>query len=266
MSHIKSWELFLKSGEKNALIVEDDVVFTKDFKKNLEINMENVPSDYDILYLGCFGCTTNINFYTFTGFFTNQLNLNTKKINKYINKPLFVGAAHAYVITQNGAMKLIHHIKHKISIHIDMQINQLIRDNFINAYSLNKRIVYQTSTDDTLSTNISSNHPYILNSMLSDYYIDTKVKASYISTVSFIRIGNVNLTFWTGFFLILGIILSASDLDIYKISAGYLLLSLPDIYINSNKDIIILHYFILIIPFVILKYYNIWSYIDNKES
>lgn len=259
MSHIKIWELFLRSGKKNALVLEDDVVFTKNFKKDLENCIENVPSDYDVLYLGCFGCSTNFNLYTFAAFNTNQLNLNAKKINKYINKPLYVGATHAYIITPSGAKKLLHHLKHKISTHLDIQINQLIRDNYINVFSLNKRIVYQTSTDSTLSTNVASNHPYIINSILSNYYVDTKVKLSYLSTVSFIRIGNFNLTFFSVMFIILGIILSASDVDIYKITYVYIFLSIPDIYIDHKNIVIIIHYFTLIIPYLLLKYSNVWD-------
>jgi len=263
MSHIKAWEEFLNTNKKSAIIFEDDVVFTKNFKKEFDIAMQNVPNDFDLFYLGCFGCTNTINIYTIAGTTSNLINLNSGNINKYINKPSFVFATHAYVISRNGAKKLIKHFKNNISYHLDFVIQTLIRDNIINAYGLNKRIVYQTSTDETMSANVSTNHPSLLNDIISNYYLDTKVKASYATTMVIARVGNINLSIFSILFILTGILLSTIDTDIYTITAGYLLLSSKDLFLDYKNIMILVHYLLLMIPYIIFKRYELWTKIDN---
>jgi GR25 family glycosyltransferase involved in LPS biosynthesis len=263
MSHILIWDKFIKSKQKKAIIFEDDVVFTPDFKSQFDIDINSVPSDFDLLYLGCFGCINNINFYTVYSSVTNLTSLNAKNINKQINKPAFIAATHAYVISRKGAKKLLFNLKNKIEYHLDYSIQKLIRDNLIIAYGLNKRIVYQTSTDDTMSTNVSSTHPYILNNALSEYYIDTKVKASYATTLVIARVGDINFSVFSVLFIITGIILSSDNFDVYKISIGYLILSLPDIYMKHDNVMIFIHYLLLIIPYLLFRYIEFWKKIDN---
>jgi GR25 family glycosyltransferase involved in LPS biosynthesis len=263
MSHILIWERFLKTKQKTAIVLEDDVVFTKNFKNQFDIDMKNVPTNFDLLYLGCFGCINNINFYTIVGSMSNLISLNAKNINKYINKPAFVAATHAYVISRKGAKRLLSYLKNKIEFHIDYSIQKLIRDDLITVYGLNKRIVYQTSTDETMSTNVSSTHPIILNNILSNYYIDTKVKASYATTFVIARVGDINLSLTSILFILFGIVLAAANVDIYKISIGYIILSIPDIYIKYDNIMILIHYLLLIIPFIIFKELDIWPKVDN---
>lgn len=149
-----------------------------------------------------------------------------------------------------------------ISYYIDYTIQYLIKSDYINAYSLNKRIVYQTSTDDTISTNNNNTHPMIITNLLSNYYIDTKVKASYIANLTFMRVGDINLSIFSILFILSGIILSTTDINIYKITGVYLLLSSFDIYMNSKNKMILIHYFLLIIPYIIIKYIDLWKKID----
>jgi GR25 family glycosyltransferase involved in LPS biosynthesis len=264
MAHIKVWDTFLTTNKKNAIVFEDDVVFTKNFKKQFDIDMENVPSDFDIFYLGCIGCTNKINMYTILGTGSNLINLNSGNVNKYINIPSIVFATHAYVISRKGAKKLLNYLKYKIAYHIDFEIQKLIRDNLINAYGLNKRIVYQTSTDDTVSSNMSSNHPIILTNLLDNYYTDTKVRASYFSNLQIIRIGDINFSPISIIFITSSIFLSASNIEFYQITIGYLLLSLQDIYMNKSNKMLILHYLLLIIPYLLIKYLNLWEKLENN--
>ena len=169
MSHIKSWKEFIKSKQDIALFFEDDAVFVKNFRKKLDDAIENTPKDFDMLYLGCFGCDDPINFFTLVN--NGIVNLNASKINKYVKKPEIAFALHSYVLTRKGAKKLINYYDKKISYYVDYTIQYLIRSNQVSAYSLNNRIVYQTSTDDTASTNNNNTHPMIITNMLSNYYI-----------------------------------------------------------------------------------------------
>jgi len=263
MAHIKVWKLFLESKAEYGIIFEDDVVFEDNFKKELDIGIKNTPKDFDILYLGCFGCQNNYNFYTAISVNMGLLNLNAGNINNYVNKPLVAYATHAYIISRKGAKKLIENIEHNIYTHLDLNIQNLVVNNVLSVYTLNNRIVYQTSTDDTQSLNVSSSHPIIINNILSEYYIDKKVKASYGSTISFYKIGNFNFNPCSLLFLIIGIILSTTSIDILTITVAYVLISLPDLYTDMNNISIKIHYLLLVIPYLVFKEFNLWDKINN---
>ena len=132
MAHMKAWELIVESKDDYGIVFEDDVIFTKNFKKDINIGLKNVPSDFDILYLGCIGCDSIPNFFTILGVSTNIINLNHTKINKYINKPMITFALHAYVLSRTGAKKLLNFFEHKINNHIDYSIQELLNQNLIN--------------------------------------------------------------------------------------------------------------------------------------
>jgi len=263
MAHIKSWKLFLESGEEYGIIFEDDVVFEDNFKEELDLGVKNTPKDFDVLYLGCFGCQNNINFHTILFANTGLVNINAGYVNKYVNKPIISLATHAYILSRKGVKKLLNHIENNIYTHVDLNIHILANNNLINIYSLNNRLVYQTSTDETQSLNVSSSHPIILNNILSEYYIDRKVKASYGSTVSLFKVGSFNFNPCSLLFLIMGIILSTTNIDILTITVGYLLISFPDLYMDINNSSIKIHYLLLVIPYLVFKEFNLWDKINK---
>jgi hypothetical protein len=193
------------------------------------------------------------------------INLNAMRINEYVKKPEIAFALHCYVLTRKGAKKLINYFDKNISYYVDYTIQYLIKNNQVNAYSLNKRIVYQTSTDDTISTNNNNTHPLLITNLLSNYYIDTKVKASYMANLTFMRIANINFSLYSILFLITGIILSTIKTNYIEITGGYLILSLPDIYMNSDNNMIKIHYILLIVPYLIFTYFDLWSYVDTHR-
>ena len=263
MAHIKTWKLFLESDAEYGIIFEDDVVFEDNFKAELDNGIKNTPKDFDILYLGCFGCQNSINFYTILFANAGLININAGYVNKYVNKPVVTLATHAYVISRKGAKKLLNYIEHNIYTHVDLNIQTLVTNNLLNIYSLNNRLVYQTSTDETQSLNVSSSHPIILNNILSEYYIDRKVKASYGSTVSLFKIGNFNFNPCSLLFVLLGVILSTTSIDILTITGIYLLISFPDLYIDINNNSVKIHYLLLVIPYLLFKEFNLWDKINN---
>jgi len=262
MAHIKVWKLFLESKAKYAIIFEDDVVFEDNFKERMDKVLKNTPDNFDMLYLGCLSCNNNINMVTVFQAYAGRLNLNTKKVNEYVNIPLIALAAHAYILTRTGAKKLIKHIKGNIYDHLDIQIQELTCNNLINTYVVNELIVYQTSTDETQSSNVSNTHPLLINNLLSNYYLEKKVKISYGSTVSLFKLGNFNFNPCSILFLIIGIILSTTNIDILTITGVYILISLPDFYINMSNNCIKIHYLLLIIPYIIFNEFNLWNKIN----
>ena len=62
-------EKALTQSQDTILVLEDDVIFPSDFRKQLEFYLNEVPKDFDILYLG-------------------GSNLKLKKYNQYFGKPV----------------------------------------------------------------------------------------------------------------------------------------------------------------------------------
>jgi len=163
MSHMKAWKTFLKTNQQYTIIFEDDVIIENDFAEKLSINIKNTPNDYDLLYLGCFGCKKSPNVLSTIFSFLGEGNVDYRDINDYINKPFIAVALHAYVISRQGAIKLLKLLEGKIYYYLDYCIQNLSSNNLINVYSLNERIAYQSSTDSDISSTASNPHPFLLN-------------------------------------------------------------------------------------------------------
>jgi GR25 family glycosyltransferase involved in LPS biosynthesis len=236
LSHLKVWQTFLKTDSEYAIIFEDDIVFNNThFVKNniklkdiIEFYISQTPNDFDILYLGSFGTESNFNFFTLTMNILNNTSKN-KHINKFIRKSSVILSTHSYILSRSGAEKLVDYLNGHIHNHIDYCIQTLSSKNLIQRYITTPRIIFQTSTDNTISSNVSNSHPIIFNRILSKYYLDTNVKASYITTLSVFRLGNFNFTISTIILILITIISLIIKVPIYHIILFLILISLPEI-------------------------------------
>jgi GR25 family glycosyltransferase involved in LPS biosynthesis len=252
MSHIKVWKRFLNSQDDYCIIFEDDVVFEPRFREKLDKSLVNTPKDFDILYLGCFGCQSDNNCMTVPMSFIFNLK-NTVKINKYIKQPKVALALHAYIITRKGVSKLLSNIDKNINNHLDVMIFKLYTEGNLNLYSLTNRIVYQTSSDTCNSLN-TSNYPFILNKLLSFIHLDKMLRLNYYTSVSFLRFGDYNINAITCIMFIIGFILALCNINIKTLTIVFLLLSLPDILFNYGCfDVVVFHYVIYILPSIIIS-------------
>jgi GR25 family glycosyltransferase involved in LPS biosynthesis len=228
ISHISVWKDFLKSNEKYAIIFEDDVIFNSNkFKEKILSYLSHTPENFDILYLGCFGSNPKN---TFFNLIMNILNKSCKfsQINKHIIKPKVALATHAYILSKSGANKLIHYLNGHIHNHIDLCIQGLSKQNLIHTYVTNPRIVFQTSTNNTPSQNVSNSHPILFNRILSNFYIDKFVKANYITTLSIFRLHNYNITLSNILLFIFCLLLFFIKTPILFIIYFIIIISLPD--------------------------------------
>ena len=258
LSHIKAWRAFLETADDYAIIFEDDVVVEDDFVNKLNLAMSHVPSSFDVLYLGCLGCDNDqsVNMIKWSMFMIVKP-VEPKKINDYISIPSVAFATHAYVLSRKGAETLLKEIDGKLNNHIDICMQQLASNGKIETYVTTPRIAYQTSTDNGISANVSSNHPILLSKFLNQFYFDKMTRANYFFNVSILRLGEINVNMASILFLFLGLVLV--KVDIKKITLFYILLSLPDIcLVRSKNDIllIIFHYFLLILPTLIKHVYK----------
>lgn len=249
LSHLKVWKLLLESGEESCIVLEDDVVFVSNFSEKLSTLLEKVPKDFDILYLGCFGSENTPNFFTTIMSILGK-SREYRKVNDVVFVPEVSLATHAYIVSRKGAEKLLDNLYGKVFNHIDYCIQSL---SDIRVYCARERLAYQTSTDEGKSMNVSSSFPKLVNEILSKIYIDTKVRASYISTLSIARIpGDLNVNIVSVIFLIVGIIAAYNGLYAIEMLIYVILFSIPDILEckdENDKRIIFLHWFLILLPF-----------------
>lgn len=259
LSHIKVWKRFIcdKNNEDDKIMVlEDDIILQDNFNEKLKLVLKDVPSDYDILYLGYIGGSV----FNLIGSLLG-INRDEKKITENIIIPCISFATHAYVISRKGINNILNRLeKFKVDNHIDYYLQS---SRHLNCYSSFPRIAYQTSTDTLNSLNVSC-QPIALSYFLSNFYIDHMVKASYLTCVSFARLGEYNINIISIILLLIGSFLAFKKIDIKKTTLLYLLFIIPDLYIifNKNKDVditngintIIFNYIFLIMPSVIFKF------------
>jgi GR25 family glycosyltransferase involved in LPS biosynthesis len=90
-SHLSIYKTALDRGYKSILIFEDDVLIHKDIKTLLQIVMKNVPSNWDLLYLGYLPLSEDMSYWSF--------NLPPEsKINEYVVRSKGFWCCHAYCI------------------------------------------------------------------------------------------------------------------------------------------------------------------------
>ena len=247
MSHIKAWKTILKSNEPYGIVFEDDVILTDNFYDKVMIHLKNLPKDYDLFYLSCFGCQNNLNPLNIIFNMVGLGNSNLTKINNYINQPSVSLGLHAYIISKAGIKKLLKLLEGKLYFHIDFCLQILAKNKDIIVYSPNEKLAYQESTDKLNSSNINNNTPIILNKLLSNFYIDKKCLG-----VSLFQINDFTFTVSSILFIFLGLCLGTFEYNFYEMSLFYLILSIPDL-VNINNITIKIHYLLFIISFLLSK-------------
>jgi glycosyl transferase family 25 len=191
LSHIKIYEDVINNNYNNVLILEDDIYFEDDFHYILNNALDELPNDYDILYIGSFGLSSKDTYYDYNNFLKIVSNKKTETNSyKTIYCPEFPLGTHAMIISNKGCKKLLE-IINKINYHIDFQISLNNQD--LNTYATNKKIVNQL-WEESCNSNMSS-FPKYPNTLLNNIYDNNKVPYSYIFNLSIIKICNINIKF-----------------------------------------------------------------------
>lgn len=129
LSHMKTYETFLKTNYKYAIIFEDDMEI-HDFKHKLNKNIKNIPKDWDIILMQYNILEDQGNNSKF------ELNNNILKINGN-----FTGTA-GYIINRNSAKILLKELEDH-SWYIDYKIGDLSKDNKLEIYGIYPPFVCQ---------------------------------------------------------------------------------------------------------------------------
>jgi GR25 family glycosyltransferase involved in LPS biosynthesis len=194
LSHLFVWQDAVKNNYKNILVLEDDVYFTDDFNEYLQNVMEELPDDYDILYLGykdLFRCKAPKN-----------CSLN------YIYKPFFPLLTHAMIISNKGLNKLLNLIT-KIDNHIDRLIAYNKKDLII--YASKKKIVKQIWLDSNNSNLKIKTFPKIINYYLDNVKDCNDIPISYYSNFQLYKYNDYIITRITYAIFNLGVLANIHD-------------------------------------------------------
>ncbi len=133
LSHMKTYETFLKTDYKYAIIFEDDMEI-KDFKDKLNKNIKNVPTNWDIILLQYSINKDQGNDGKFL------LNNNILKINGN-----FTGTC-GYIINRNSAKILLKELEDHSWL-IDWKVGDLSKNNKLNIYGVYPQIVCQPTNN-----------------------------------------------------------------------------------------------------------------------
>ena len=190
MSHMSLWKQIAKNDVQSALILEDDVVFTKNAMDVLEKAMDQLPEDWDLLYLGILN----------TGFAMIDC---TNKISTNLCVPSYAGGTHAYAVSNKGCRKLLQRIP-KVSWHIDQLMSRQFKH--LRVFACDPMIAYQR---DMHTSNIGSKTPILLNHLtnvkIHENPLDGRTISWYLSEDG----GKVGfdmfpINAWCGIFFIIG--------------------------------------------------------------
>lgn len=123
LSHLAIYKNLINSNLNYSIIFEDDSIMTADFYEKLLFGLSVIPNDWDILLLGviCIKCDTE---------------------EHYIKIHRFWGL-HGYLVSRNGAKKLLEYLDKPISKQLDADISLLIKRGLIKVYAINPNIVHQ---------------------------------------------------------------------------------------------------------------------------
>ena len=202
LSHIRLWKHALQKKHKRVLIIEDDVEFkTELFWPTMRAALEEVPKDFDILLLGCFGlCDADNTDRSFTQTLL-RLNLNRASLNtntfrsEHVYSPEFFSGTHAYIVSEQGLRKLLRVIP-RVDKHIDWSMAEA--HEHINIYAIDPAIAHQESMME--STTATYGFPGTVNALLSRVRDQYNIELAYYLNVGSRRIGslttNVQLNRW----------------------------------------------------------------------
>ena len=170
ISHINIWNKIITEKINKCLILEDDFILCDNFINKFDIIINNAPLEYDIIFL-----TNNI---------IHNNNFKLYDINEYFYKQAFISQTVGYIITLNGAKKILNYIN-KVSYHIDVEICILSLLFNLNIISVKEPLIYQTFI--TSNNTNDREYPLILDRLL------IKQDINYLYKAIILQIKNLNI-------------------------------------------------------------------------
>ena len=190
--------------------MEDDCQLTPSFQQDLKLTLDELfdyDPEWDFLYLGYFGASDPHHNYNLIHSFSKLVLPNIKKSkNQPPSKHFFIPEApigfHCYIISNNGAKKLLHYLN-KASYHVDVKF--LEYSHHFNVYASIKNLGYQFSTPNS-STLTQYNFPISANYLLDNYKDQHNISLSYYFCAPFVQLFHIPINFYITTIIVLSIL------------------------------------------------------------
>ena len=184
MSHRKAWQTIVDKNLNTALILEDDAYPLPGFVENLKRVWSQVPSDWDIVYLG--GNIRNI-----PQIFEKMGVKRNKYINENVMIPGFPCTTHAYAVSKKGVRKILAGTD-PVRYHIDVQLALLYQKNRdIKVYSIKPDLINQINDTEY------SDNQFGLSKGVDDMLKKIKIgdnRLDVMANMSVVSVGDCDLT------------------------------------------------------------------------
>lgn len=154
LKHFYIYNLMVTENIDEALIFEDDVVLSDDFIKKLTEYLTQLPTTYDMLFIGD-GCQLHI---PNTRLISNQY-IYERCVDMNNERDGAARCTDSYIIHNRCAKKIcdyVSNLNYKINLPIDWWLNIAARDNKLNVYWCEPTIVTQGSQNGLFSRSISN--------------------------------------------------------------------------------------------------------------
>ena len=161
LSHKNAYEYIINNNLDSALILEDDITIDNNFNNKLRQIYNIIPKDFDMLFIGYHGTSDRY----------------LKRINSFYSRPQKLFGLFGYIVTNEGARKLLEIFP--ITEQIDSDIPKYFHK--IKAYAVNpyKKIIFsdESSVFTKFGTDIQVRNSYqnYINNIFNPYNLNKKI-------------------------------------------------------------------------------------------
>ncbi len=247
MSHITLWGNISKlniDDEESFLILEDDAIFSDNFQSEFFKYYNQVPTDWNLIFLGLTSMTGDPKKYSvmdkFQYFMAKLSGLKSNVIvpnnrGEDIIRTFMVFGIHVYIIKKKTAKIFYDNITHKYGIDADIG-HYLSKNDNIKAYSFAKDLVTQTNTIFSSVIN-RGKKPYIITKLLDErYFAPYHVSPAYLLHIAVGEVFGVDLSAFSLLLVALGFILNRYNFNLISILKVVSILIIIDelVFISSG--------------------------------
>lgn len=203
LTHYKLWKNIIKNKEDRVLILSNNISLTDNFLYKFNKWWNQIPHDWDIVYLGCNGSCNESNlvhtYYSFNG-------INNDNIDYNLIKPGCPLGLFAYTITYDCAKKLTNHKKFKKIQKNGLDyciVNNIVYDKNFNVYAFVPSLVNLKKKENSIKQQeiiepLISNIKYRKGATFNDI-----LKSEFI----YIRIFNLVINYYSILFIIISFLI-----------------------------------------------------------
>ncbi len=204
-THRKAWQTVVDRGLATCLILEDDAEPVADFSRLVRRWWPEVPPDWELVMLGNFANTHDTP--RWHEFLHEALNTGprSKRVSEHVYRPSLIMGTHAYVVSCEGARKLLELLP-VADGHVDMRMGAQLRH--LNAYGMRPALAFQS---DMGSSNIAGSAPVFLNRLATRAVVTEaplQLSLGWLLSEPLCKLYSDDLLVngWTAVFVLLGVV------------------------------------------------------------